>query len=111
MKMQPSKYVVEKDLKETAPSDDPESEYTRNPNVEYDPDYEDINIPNVLFDVIDMINHLDETNGDGKPPYKLRAPQVRTGTQRALIADSFGIPESNENGSHGDSQGDVVLMS
>ena len=77
MKMQPSKYVVEKDRKETTPIDDPATDYSRNPNGEYDPDNEDIDIPNVLVDECDSIRHLDKSNGGGKPPYKLGAQQVK----------------------------------
>ena len=91
MKLQPSKCVVDNDLQETTPIDAPASDYSRNPNGEYDPDYEEIDILNVLIDEIDPIRHLDKNNGGGKPPYKLsERNKSKQECKERKIADSFG---------------------
>jgi hypothetical protein len=68
MKKGASKYVMEHDLEEWTPGDDDESLSIRPPHGEYDAYQIDIDYSIVLFKDIDMIGHLDDSNGVCKPP-------------------------------------------
>jgi hypothetical protein len=106
-----SRYVMEHDLEELTPGDDDESLSIRPPHGEYDAYQIDINYSNVSFKDIDMIGHLDDNNGVGKPPDKIheRTKSKQERNER-LIAGKHGDHKGLHFGNNSDPQGDNAFM-
>jgi hypothetical protein len=103
--------VMEHDIEESTPGDDYESLNIRHPRGEYDLYQIDIDYLNVLFKDIDMICHLDDNNGIGKPPDKLHErTKSKHEPNEQLIADKQGTHEGIDIGNNIDLQGDIAAM-
>jgi hypothetical protein len=85
--------------------------HIRPPHREYNSYQIDIDYSNVLFKDIDMICHLDDNNGIGKPPDKLHERTMsKQERNKRLIADKHSAHEGIGIGDNIDPQGDFAFI-